>query len=308
MARTELLATVEALRLVKKATRQVVIWTDCMFVIIGFARGRRRKHLTHADLWVEFWKAHDANGPPVLFHKFWRSHATEAEIAAGLISPLEAYGNGAADKLAARGALRNAISKEYVATTRNTDSRVRLVQSRLIEANLLHVQNTTKTVRVKARAPERRTKFGPDEAMCQLNKIGHDFSRVQVGKGRFTYKCLLCFLRGERAFLKQLLGKPCSATSRSVVPLPVPVSVPTPDEHESFFIGDTPSSEDDPFGWGGDFDQDHQVMSDQDLPFTPVRPMESAEMDPCLSSGRTMKDAEFADCVSGTPDAPLQRC
>ena len=89
---------------------------------------------------------------------------------------------------------------------------------------------------LRPQAPERRAKFDPDEAMCQLNKIGHDFSRVQVGKGRFTYMCRLCFLRGERSFLKQLLGKPCTATS------------PTSDEPESFFFGDTPSSEDDPFG------------------------------------------------------------
>ena len=53
----------------------------------------------------------------------------------GLISPLEAYGNEAADKLAARGALRNALSLEFVAATRNTDLRVRLVQTRLIEIN-----------------------------------------------------------------------------------------------------------------------------------------------------------------------------
>ena len=63
------------------------------------------------------------------------------------------------------------------------------------------------------------------------------------------------------------------------------------------------STEDDPFAWGGDFDQDHQVMSGQDLPLSPVKPMESAEMDPCLSSGHTMKDAEFAECGPGTPDA-----
>ena len=95
-------------------------------------------------------------------------------------------------------------------------------------------------------------------------------SRVQVGKGRFTYKCRLGFLRGERTFLKQLLGKPCSATSRNVFPLPAPVSVPTPDVPESIFIGGTPSYVDDPLGWGGDFDQDHQSMSDQDLPLSPV--------------------------------------
>ena len=153
--------------------------------------------MTHADLWEEFWKAHDAIAPPVLFHKVWRSHATEGEIAAGLISPLEAYGSEAPDKLATRGALRNALSLEYVAAVRNTDSRVRLVQTRLIEIDLVHVQNRTKTVRVKVKAPERRTKFDPGQAMCQLYRIGHDFSRVQVGKGRFTYKCRVCFLRGE---------------------------------------------------------------------------------------------------------------
>ena len=85
---------------------------------------------------------------------------------------------------------------------------------------------------MKAETSERRAKFDPAEAMRQLNRIGHDFSRVQVGKGRFTYKCRLCFLRGERAFLKQHLGKPCSAVSRSAVPLPASVSIPTLDEPE----------------------------------------------------------------------------
>ena len=133
VARAELRAAVEALRLARKATRQVIIWTDCMFVINGFARGRRRKHLSHADLWVEFWKAHDAISPPVQLHKVWRSHATEAGIAAGLISPLEACGNEVADKLASRGARRKALSMEYAAATRSTDLRVRLVQTRLVE-------------------------------------------------------------------------------------------------------------------------------------------------------------------------------
>ena len=77
--RAELLAAVEALRLCGKATQQVIIWSDCLFVISGFARGRRRKHLSLADLWEDFWKAHDViDPPPVLFHKVWRSHATEA--------------------------------------------------------------------------------------------------------------------------------------------------------------------------------------------------------------------------------------
>ena len=69
-----------------------------------------------------------------------------------------------------------------------------------------------------------------------LNRVGHDFDRVQVGKGRFTYKGRLCFLRGERPLLKQLLGKPCSAALHSVFPLPATVATPTPDEPESFFM------------------------------------------------------------------------
>ena len=183
VARAELLAAVEAFRLCRSATQQVFIWTDCIFVVNGFARGRRRRHLSHVDLWENFWKAHDAIGLPVLFHKVWRSHVTEAGIAGGLTSPLEAYGNESADKLAARWSLPNSFPMKYVAATRNTDSRVRLVQTRLIEINLMHVQNRTNTVHSKAQALERRTKFDPDVAMSLLNRIDHDFGRVQVGKG-----------------------------------------------------------------------------------------------------------------------------
>ena len=304
VARAELLAAVVALELCANATQRVIIWTDCMFVVNGFARGRRRRHLTHADLWERFWKAHDAISPPVLVHKVWRSHVTTAEITAGLVSPLEAYGNEAADKLAARGALRNALSMEYVAATRHTDNRVWLVQTRLIEINLVHVQNRTKTIRVRHAAPERRAKFDPDEAMRQLNRIGHDFRRIQVGKGRFTYKCRFCLLRGEKPFLKQLLGKPCSVVSRvrSVALPPTPVSTPIPEEPESFFIGDNPSSEEDPFGWGGDFDQDHQDMSDQALQSNPIRSIQHDGMNPDCSPDNTMDQVEPGDATMEDPE------
>ena len=63
--------------------------------------------------------------------------------------------------------MRNALSMEYVAAIRSTDSRVRLVQTRLIETNWMHVQNRTKTVPAKAKAPERRAKFDPDEARSE---------------------------------------------------------------------------------------------------------------------------------------------
>ena len=109
-------------------------------------------------------------------------------------------------------------------------------------------------------------------------------------KGRFTYKCRLCSLRGERTFLKQLLEKPCSATSRSVLPLPAPVSAPAPDEPESFFIGDTPSSEDDPFGWGGDFDQEHQGY-----------------VEPCAAEQARESDVAFDDGAEAALDSTADR-
>ena len=51
VARAQLLAAVEALLLCRGATQQVFIWTDCMFVVNGITSGRRRKLLSHADLW-----------------------------------------------------------------------------------------------------------------------------------------------------------------------------------------------------------------------------------------------------------------
>ena len=83
VAREELLAAAVAQQLCAKATQQVIIWSDCMFVLNVSARGRRRKHLSHADLWKDFWNAYDAVGSPVLVHKVWKSHVTEVEIAAG---------------------------------------------------------------------------------------------------------------------------------------------------------------------------------------------------------------------------------
>ena len=76
------------------------------------------------------------------------------------------------------------LSLEFVTVIRHTDSRVKLVQTRLIEVNLLHVQNKPKTVRAVVKAPARRAKCDPTSAMTLLNRIGHDVSRTQVGKGR----------------------------------------------------------------------------------------------------------------------------
>ena len=157
---------------------------------------------------------------------------------------MEAYGNEVADKLAARGVLRNALFLEFVSAIRQTDSRVKLVQTRLVvEVNLLQFQN--KAARAVAKAPVRRAKFDPIDAMALLNRIGHDFSRTQVGKGRYTFKCRRCLIRGDQLFLKRLQCTPCffSSCHAHSLPAPVPVQLACPqiDEPESFFSGDTPT-------------------------------------------------------------------
>ena len=73
-----------------------------------------------------------------------------------------------------------------------------------------------------------------------------------------------------------------------------------------FFIGDTPSSEKDPFGWGGDFDQDHQGMSDERLPLSPDNRVETAQMNFRLSGDRAgahmVEDAVLAVCAPRTSE------
>ena len=85
--------------------------------------------------------------------KVWRNHVTAALIAAGLISPLEAYGNEVADKLAERGALRIALTLEFVARVRYTDLQVRVVQTRLIEANLVACSEQAKDPPCRGQSP-----------------------------------------------------------------------------------------------------------------------------------------------------------
>ena len=67
------------------------------------------------------------------------------------------------------------------------------------------------------------------------------------------------------------------------------------DEPQSFFIGDTPSSEDDPFGWSGDFDKDHQDMSDQDLQSSSTRPKNHAGMNLDLLPGHGMEEEKSGE-------------
>ena len=65
--------------------KQSVARADRLYVLRQRLRQREAEETLDTRLWEEFRKAHDAIGPTVLFHKVWRSHATQAEIAAGLI-------------------------------------------------------------------------------------------------------------------------------------------------------------------------------------------------------------------------------
>ena len=82
--------------------------------------------------------------------------------------------------------MRNALSMEYAAATRSTDLRVRLVQTRLVEVNLMHVQNRTKTIHPKAEAAERRATSLPKpesvmiSAVCRSEKGGSPTNVVFV--------------------------------------------------------------------------------------------------------------------------------
>ena len=75
---------------------------------------------------------------------------------------------------------------------------------------------------------------------------------------------------------------------------------------ESFFIGDTPSSEEDPCGWGGDFDQDHRAVSHQRLALSPDKRVQTTQMDFRLSGDHAgahmVEDAVLAVCAPGTSE------
>ena len=94
VARAELLAAVDAFRLCSSAAQQIVIWTDCMFVVNGFAKGGRRRHLCHARN-LESSRRHRPPPPLSCSTRSGESTPPEAEIAARLISPFEACGNEA---------------------------------------------------------------------------------------------------------------------------------------------------------------------------------------------------------------------
>ena len=98
----------------------------------------------------------------------------------------------------------------------------------------------------------------------------------RLEKGDTRSNVALCLIRGDRLFLKRFQGTPYSAKPHDARPLPAPV--PAHPALESFFIGDTLSSEDDLFGWGGNADQDHHITSDQELSCSPDEHMDQSAL------------------------------
>ena len=60
--------------------------------------------------------------------------------------------------------------------------------------------------------------------------------------------------------------------------------------------------DEDPFGWGGDLDQDHQDMLNPKLPSSTDGPMDPAETYSNLLPDHEMKDSKTSGCATRTPD------
>jgi len=118
-----------------------VIVTDCKLVKTGFDKGpghRTKSHLA-AD-WQRFWRAYrDFDG--VVTVLWAKAHAVADDLRAGRTTPMDAYGNAAADKLAERGAMRASVTDADADAFKAEVKVARLVQARRL-AILQHILKT----------------------------------------------------------------------------------------------------------------------------------------------------------------------
>jgi len=134
---------------VERSRGCVTIVTDCKMVKTGFDRGPgdRPRSALHAD-WQRFWSAVQ-NFEGELNVLWTKAHVVARDLRLGRSTPMDAYGNTAADKLAEIGASRCSVSdadaKAYQAETKLAGQ----VQRRRLAILLDILSRTTKVKRPK---------------------------------------------------------------------------------------------------------------------------------------------------------------
>jgi len=183
--------------ILERAAGQVVIVVDCKLVKLGFDRGplnRTKSHLS-AD-WDRFWKAWSSfNGQvEVLWTK---AHARIVDIRSGRTTPMDAYGNAAADKFAEAGAIRASVADEDVQAYHCEVKVAKQVQSR----RLAILQNILSTREKWRKRPKKKRKFVSDIQLLMGSQ-----HRLRYHRG--CMRCHLCFKKcpsrvvQKRAFLR----------------------------------------------------------------------------------------------------------
>ncbi len=215
--RGELWGAIGALKRLHRATRPVTIWVDCLDLAKGWEAGPKAGRTTNADLWEMFWNEIGNTPTKVRVRKVWKSHATAKEMAAGLITRLEAFGNTVADDLAKAGADLHQLARWEVERVRKIDALAWKVQTRLVETYILHAEardkHTSDTNKDKAKPKKAPTKGERTQASVdKLVRQGHIPLEVTRGKN-ITYRCERCGVNVGTKWLKRWAeaDKQCAA-------------------------------------------------------------------------------------------------
>ena len=214
----------------ENARGPIVIVTDCKLVKTGFDKGpghRTRSHLA-AD-WRRFWQAyHEYVGDVTVL--WTKAHAVAGDLRAGRTTPMDAYGNAAADKLAEIGAMRASVTDADADAFKAEVKVARLVQAR----RLAILQHILKTVD-KPKKDKCKVKRKVVTTLSLLKTTKH---KLVQHRGRL--RCCDCFrvcpaaTPQKRAFLRsRCRGRKSDVEPKSAMDASLEQKRPTDDDVEA---------------------------------------------------------------------------
>ena len=169
------------------------IRVDAAYVVKGFLKQRTGIHSYNQQAWLQFWHWRSLYPGPVTVTRIWKSHATELDVAAGCIPPLDLFGNFVADSLADRGARLIQISAEQAARVAKVDGEASLVINRLLAAAACAAEVDKAPPAGWRRVPRTggRKRITVEERIQQLEARGHLPAIGGTAKQRFV-RCARC--------------------------------------------------------------------------------------------------------------------
>ena len=219
------------MQLLRHTEGAIVIWSDCIYTVLGFQNQRWRLQLArHYELWRELGEMAALRDISI---KWTKAHVLPKHIRTGQAQLANVLGNAVADLVAKHAAQFESVSAAEEANIGFVEGRAHLIRMRLVAIQRVSFETTGSTPPVERRAMQTRPAAADERKRRTVRGVkrdslereifqGHPSHRVTIQRDHFI--CKRCGARAAcgaspklRSLAKECRGRPMTPYFRRVL-------------------------------------------------------------------------------------------